>query len=179
MEDNKNMLDEFDRNELVKDLNEYCDKADCDNECPLRKEKLCRYPNWDLVSDETLTQCATTIAVNYKQDETEIVVEDHEEDDMDKVTNPQHYQTNEMECIDEMVVVFGKEAVINFCNLNAWKYRYRSDNKGGKEDLAKADWYLQKSLELQAESNPIQQINVKYGPKYEIYIDGRLKRVKG
>lgn len=64
-------------------------------------------------------------------------------------TNPDYYKTREFECIDEMLLVFGKEAVLNFCILNAWKYRYRAGNKGdAEEDLKKADEYLWYAYEL-------------------------------
>lgn len=57
--------------------------------------------------------------------------------------NPDHYKTRKFECIDEMLLVFGKEAVLNFCLLNAWKYRYRAGSKGdAEEDLKKADEYM-------------------------------------
>ena len=49
-----------------------------------------------------------------------------------------------MECIDEMVMLFGVEETKIFCKLNAWKYRYRAADKGGIEDLEKSDWYIQK-----------------------------------
>ena len=65
----------------------------------------------------------------------------------DEVNHPAHYQ-GKVECIDEMVAVFGKEAVINFCTLNVWKYRYRADKKGGDKDREKADWYMEKIIEL-------------------------------
>lgn len=39
---------------------------------------------------------------------------------------PEHYRTHGMECIKEMMLVFGKEATLNFCKLNVWKYRYRA-----------------------------------------------------
>lgn len=180
MKDTKNLLDEFDRKEIVSELNEYCDKVDCDLECPLHNEKLCRYPNWELVNDETLIQCVSVLVTTKKQDEkqdkkqdetensTEVVVDFYKQEGLNTVTNPHHYQTNNLECIDEMLVVFGKQAVINFCNLNAWKYRYRSENKGGQDDLDKADWYLRKSLELQTDSNLIQTTYNKYN-KYNKY----------
>lgn len=72
----------------------------------------------------------------------------HKEDDL--VNSPSHYRQHEFECIDEMVIVFGVEAVIAHCLCCAWKYRYREDHKGNKEqDEAKADWYLRKAKELQ------------------------------
>ena len=40
------------------------------------------------------------------------------------VNHPSHYtRENGMECIDEMLLLFGVEEVKSFCKLNAWKYR--------------------------------------------------------
>ena len=65
------------------------------------------------------------------------------------VNHPTHYnREGGMECIDEMVLIFGKEAVMYFCLCNAWKYRYRAADKNGVEDLKKSDWYLAKYKEL-------------------------------
>lgn len=59
------------------------------------------------------------------------------------VDHPTHYNRDGgMECIDEMLMVFGREATMHFCLLNAWKYRYRAADKNGEEDLKKSDWYL-------------------------------------
>lgn len=65
------------------------------------------------------------------------------------VNHPSHYnRENSTECIEEMILVFGKEAVKNFCLCNVWKYRYRAADKNGVEDLAKSDWYFNKYKEL-------------------------------
>ena len=65
------------------------------------------------------------------------------------VDHPKHYnREGGMECIDEMILVFGMEAVKNFCLCNAWKYRYRAADKNGEEDLKKSDWYLNKYRQL-------------------------------
>lgn len=79
-----------------------------------------------------------------------------------------HYNRDgAMECIDEMVLIFGKEAVKNFCLCNAWKYRYRAADKNGEEDLRKSDWYLEKYKELNSEEtikeNPYWTITVPFG----------------
>ena len=67
----------------------------------------------------------------------------------DPVHYPSHYcQEGSMECIDEMVAVFGKEAVMHFCLCNVWKYRKRAIFKNGEEDLKKSDWYMKKYIEL-------------------------------
>ena len=71
----------------------------------------------------------------------------------DNVNNPKHYQLYSNQCIDEMLAIFGVEAVKCFCKCNAWKYRYRSSAKNGEEDLKKADWYINKYIELEKENN--------------------------
>lgn len=82
------------------------------------------------------------------------------------IDHPSHYnRSNSMECIDEMVLIFGREAVMNFCLLNAWKYRYRAADKNGAEDIAKSDWYIAKYKELK-ESNKCQCNCHKEEPKY-------------
>lgn len=67
----------------------------------------------------------------------------------DMVNHPAHYEREgAMESIDEMILVFGKEAVAAFCLCNAWKYRYRALDKNGLEDIKKSDWYMAKYKEL-------------------------------
>lgn len=66
----------------------------------------------------------------------------------DNVNHPSHYTQGGMECIDEMLLIFGKEAVKNFCICNAWKYRKRAMFKNGQEDIDKSDWYINKYKEL-------------------------------
>ena len=66
----------------------------------------------------------------------------------DNVNHPSHYETGNFECIDVMVETQGKEAVMDFCVCNAFKYIYRHNNKNGIEDIKKAKWYLDKYIEL-------------------------------
>lgn len=66
--------------------------------------------------------------------------------------NPDYYRRDgAMENIDEMILIFGTNAVINFCKVNAWKYRSRAIYKNGEEDILKSDWYLAKAKELEDE----------------------------
>lgn len=66
----------------------------------------------------------------------------------DMVNMPPHYTQGGIECIDEMEMVFGIEAVMHFCLLNVWKYRKRAIYKNGEEDMRKADWYMHKYKKL-------------------------------
>lgn len=65
------------------------------------------------------------------------------------VNSPKHYNVNDKEVWQMMIDVFGKEAFVNFCALNAFKYRMRAGHKGdAKEDIDKALWYEAKMEEL-------------------------------
>ena len=66
----------------------------------------------------------------------------------DEINHPDRYAGGKYECIDIMLDVFGKEAVKHFCLLNAFKYIWRQEKKGGVEDVKKAVWYLNKYIEL-------------------------------
>ena len=65
------------------------------------------------------------------------------------INHPSHYKNNKYECIDVMLDVFGKEKVLAFCELNAFKYQWRANFKGTDiQDKKKAEWYLNKYIEL-------------------------------
>ena len=70
--------------------------------------------------------------------------------EVNSVNHPEHYNQTQFECIDEMIILFGKEKVIDWCKITAYKYKHRAGFKDDKlQDLAKADWYLSKVKELQ------------------------------
>ena len=74
------------------------------------------------------------------------------EPDDNPVDHPSHYQSMSgklnIECIDAMRAAFGDECVQDFCICNAFKYLFRHQSKGGKIDLLKSKWYIDKYLEL-------------------------------
>lgn len=70
----------------------------------------------------------------------------------DMVNHPIHYNANGLECIDVMQLAYGDENVSSFCKLNAFKYLYRADKKGGLEDMKKARWYLDKYIQINEEN---------------------------
>lgn len=75
------------------------------------------------------------------------------ENKVDMVSHPPHYETGKFECFDVMREVFGDEVVKNFCICNAFKYIYRSRRKNGVEDLQKADWYINKYINMEADND--------------------------
>lgn len=67
------------------------------------------------------------------------------EDEKPEMVNHQnHYcSCGEYENIKKMELLFGKEAVLTWARLTAFKYRDRLEFKENKEqDTAKMDWYL-------------------------------------
>lgn len=123
------------RGEKLNILNRYCDNRTCGTDCFM--QSICR----DNYNDEDFTDEQLDFAMSYlcpNGDESE-----------DLINNPKHYnRKGAMECIDEMQLIFGTEAVKHFCLCNAWKYRYRATEKNGDEDLAKSDFYIKKYKEL-------------------------------
>lgn len=107
---------------------------------------------------------------------------------MEKVNHPKHYnRPGRKECIEEMLDIYGPEKVSAFCELNAYKYRYRAGLKGNKdEDLKKADWYLKKMNEISKEDYYMREILFKAKvkiwrdiPKDEWWVEGLLQKMWG
>ena len=73
-------------------------------------------------------------------------------DGFDIINSPAHYNSCvdgvNIEAIDCMRAAFGDEDVKSFCICNAMKYLFRCYSKGRNADVAKAQWYLNKFMEL-------------------------------
>ena len=81
----------------------------------------------------------------------------------DAVNHPSHYcREGSMECIDEMILLFGKEEVNSFCKLIAWKYRKMALFMSGEEDMRKSDWYINKYKELCDIPKPSDDVKLGY-----------------
>lgn len=68
------------------------------------------------------------------------------------VNHPSHYNLpNRKECIDEMIDIYGLKDVAKWCEITAYKYKYRAGHKGSvTEDMSKAEWYMDKARELKS-----------------------------
>ena len=74
-------------------------------------------------------------------------------EDKEQVNHPKHYNQYPMEVIDMMVSIWGVEKTIDFCLMNAFKYRMRLGLKDDfVQDFKKEQWYLNKAKELKDES---------------------------
>ena len=61
----------------------------------------------------------------------------------EEVNHPDRYNQYPIEVIEMMVAIWGKEAVKQWCEITAFKYRMRLGHKDNVEqDLAKEQWYL-------------------------------------
>lgn len=75
-----------------------------------------------------------------------------DDEEHDAVHHPSHYEHG-IECIDEMILLYGAMETMSFCKLNAHKYRKRAFDKGGKEDMDKSDWYMKEYAYLDSKSD--------------------------
>ena len=81
--------------------------------------------------------------------------ENNTKKEVDYVNNPPHYTKENYQCIEVMEELFGKIAVLDFCTLNAFKYLWRHRSKFNPlEDLKKAQWYLNKAIQLESVESP-------------------------
>lgn len=60
----------------------------------------------------------------------------------DAVHSPQHYTKGGVECIDAIRASMTSNAFAGYCKGNVMKYIFRYEDKGGVEDLKKAQVYL-------------------------------------
>lgn len=81
----------------------------------------------------------------------------------DNVNHPSHYKQFSVETIDMMERIWGAHNLKTYCEINAFKYKMRAGTKKGQsaeQDLAKAQWYLNKADKLMKkiiEQEPKQQ----------------------
>ena len=68
----------------------------------------------------------------------------------DMVNHPSHYNLpDRKECIDEMIDIYGLKDVAKWCEITAYKYKYRAGHKDSlTQDMQKATWYTIKAREL-------------------------------
>lgn len=117
---------ELNVNTTLQEIKNHCTKRDC-HYCELKlpgSVTSCYLTNtapstWELLNDAAPAQEPQTDAIS-----------------------PAHYQQGARQTLDEMLIIFGLEAVKAFCLCNVYKYETRAGLKNGAEDLAKADRYL-------------------------------------
>jgi hypothetical protein len=67
----------------------------------------------------------------------------------DVINKPEHYNKGGVECIDAITeAVKGLVGIEAVCIANVIKYLWRWKTKNGLEDLKKAQWYLQRLINV-------------------------------
>lgn len=71
----------------------------------------------------------------------------------DEVTKPEHYNSGAVECIEAIEASMSPEEFKGYLKGNCLKYLWRYQYKGKPaQDLAKAQWYLDRLAKLHAPS---------------------------
>jgi hypothetical protein len=65
----------------------------------------------------------------------------------DMVNSPPHYNQGDIECIDAIEAALGHDGFKAYCRGNILKYSWRSEHKGGLQDIEKARWYLERLIQ--------------------------------
>ena len=135
--------------EMRNKLTEYCyGFIHCENGCRLRKPGgFCR---WNDLSDESTEDCYWFLVnegLISKPEQPEInfvKVErnDEVEPTNDAVQHPPHYTQGGIECIEAIKASMTADGFCDYCKGNIIKYIWRWRDKGGIEDLKKAQVYL-------------------------------------
>ena len=70
----------------------------------------------------------------------------HVQEAEDMVNSPSHYTQGSVECIDAIQSALSPEEFKGYLRGNILKYMWRTNQKGGKQDLEKSLWYLNKLI---------------------------------
>jgi len=71
----------------------------------------------------------------------------------DPVNHPSHYASGGIQCIDAIKASMSKLEYEGFLKGNLIKYTWRYRDKGGLQDLHKANWYLDRLIKHYAPIN--------------------------
>ena len=71
----------------------------------------------------------------------------------DTVNHPSHYTDGGIECIEAIEAALTNEEFRGYCKGNCIKYNWRERHKGGTESLKKAQWYLDRLIQLDEAQN--------------------------
>lgn len=70
---------------------------------------------------------------------------------MDNVNHPAHYGQGKIECIEYIQDFLTHDEFVGYLRGNIAKYLHRWRYKNGLEDLHKAQWYLNRLVQVQEE----------------------------
>jgi hypothetical protein len=111
--------------------------------------------DWDRLRKQhpAIDESLMSVYVEMSQEELDAYIF-AEEEDVDVVNNPEHYNTGNIECIDAIEESMSSVAFKGYLKGNCMKYLWRYDYKGKQvEDLEKAGWYLRRLTAMVTEEN--------------------------
>ena len=111
--------------------------------------------DWDRLRKQhpAIDESLMSVYVEMSQEELDAYIF-AEEEDVDVVNKPRHYNTGNIECIEAIEESMSSVAFKGYLKGNAMKYLWRYDYKGKQvEDLEKAQWYLAKLWVMVVEEN--------------------------
>jgi hypothetical protein len=71
----------------------------------------------------------------------------------EQINHPPHYNDGGIECIEAIEAALTNEEFRGYCKGNLMKYAWRERMKGGVESLKKAQWYLDRLIQLDESQN--------------------------
>ena len=117
---------------------------------------LKRLPSVDCTTRDMLCPTPTTCAAYGCQVESrskvrlgpcQLHARETEKEEAESVNHPAHYTQGSVECIDALkAATAGKSGIEALCVANIIKYLWRYEKKGGRQDVEKAKWYLERLL---------------------------------
>ena len=111
--------------------------------CVYQEASLGYYPNWE-PADVSWTHEEEEAFVGWQGGK--IIFEQPMK--QDNVNSPKHYTSGGIETIAFIRAKLGEEGTTAYCLGNVLKYVTRWKDKGGLEDLRKAQWYLTYAISI-------------------------------
>lgn len=112
--------------------------------------------DWDRLRKQhpAIDESLMSVYVEMSQEELDAYIFAEEEEDVDVVNKPRHYNTGNIECIEAIEESMSSVAFKGYLKGNCMKYLWRYDYKGKQvEDLEKAGWYLNRLTAMVTEEN--------------------------
>jgi hypothetical protein len=112
--------------------------------------------DWDRLRKQhpAIDESLMSVYVEMTQEELDAYIFAEEEEDVDVVNKPRHYNTGTIECIEAIEESMSSVAFKGYLKGNCMKYLWRYDYKGKQvEDLEKAGWYLRRLTAMVTEEN--------------------------
>ena len=114
------------------------DSINIEVECP---DGVCPVPWATDTSGDNIDKIPSPAFENY--------LDKHREIFNDNVNHPAHYTEGGIECIEAIEAQLTPEEYKGYLKGNVAKYLWREKHKGGNESLRKAQWYLNRLVDLQ------------------------------